>query len=256
MIAWENYTETESVSMNAGFPLYLRKGCEYSRKRFVYRVAEVKELTFLEQFDFSNLVCLDVGANIGYWTIYLSKKLGAKKVYGFEPDPILFSILKKNLTLNEVESVVFPNQCAIGQDENELILYHCPENSGDNRPYFVDGRSSVSVPCTTIDDYAEKNNIARVDFIKMDIQGGEANALQGAINVLQRDRPVLMVEFSSAVAPDGGKALKKWMEYFLEQDMSLSAVRDNKLQPVNISELEDYEGNIFVAVQNSWLMSS
>src|SRR3990167_10592561 len=110
---WTLYDESNPVEMNAGFKLYLRKGCEYSEKRFLYKVAEKKELDFLSQFDFSELTCLDVGSNIGYWAIYLGSKLGAKEVHCFEPDPILFSILKRNIFLNKIEKNTFANEFAI-----------------------------------------------------------------------------------------------------------------------------------------------
>ena len=95
MLNWDLYDESISVDMKPGFGLYLRKQCEYSKKRFLYRIAEEIELNFLEKFNFTNFVCLDVGSNIGYWAMYLGAQLLAKEVHCFEPDPILFSILKK-----------------------------------------------------------------------------------------------------------------------------------------------------------------
>src|SRR3990167_9846405 len=79
----------------------------------IYKVAEKTELDFLNQFDFSKLTCLDVGSNIGYWAIYLGSKLGAKQVHCFEPDPILFSILKRNIFLNKIDNNTFANEFAI-----------------------------------------------------------------------------------------------------------------------------------------------
>lgn len=253
MMDWEQYNEHKAIKMQPGFELYLRKNCEYSRKRFVYRIAEKNELVFLDRFNFSDFVCFDVGANIGYWTMYLSAKLRAKQVHSFEPDPVLFSILQKNIVLNKAERQVSENQCAIGADKNDIMLYLHPDNSGDNRPYFVEGRNCIQVQSMTIDTYVKKHRIEKVDFIKMDIQGGEAMAIEGALETLFRYQPVLMVEFSTDVAPYGAAALREKLKSFLTKHMQLFAVKKNQLVSIDINQLYHYEGNIFISFRDSWL---
>lgn len=251
---WAQYDESNSVKMSSGFRLYLRKGCEYSRKRFIYKVAEKKELDFLTQFDFSELTCLDVGSNIGYWAIYLGNKLGAKQVHCFEPDPILFSILKKNISLNKIENNAFANQLAICEADKKIELYILPEHSGDNRPYFVENRASISVSGTTIDRYVKKNKINKVDFIKIDIQGGESAALDGCVETLSRDKPVLMLEFSPTVSSDGGSALrKKLINMTKSHNMSLFIIENNKLTSIEMNHLNHYDGNLFISTEKNWL---
>src|SRR3990167_7158471 len=136
MIDWQAYDGSHPIMMNPGFELYLRKGCEYSHTRFKYRVAEKKELDFLNQFNLDKLTCLDIGANIGYWGVYLAAKLGAKQVHCFEPDPISFSVLEKNITLNKIQINTVAHPYAICETEKTIKLYLHPENSGDNRPLF------------------------------------------------------------------------------------------------------------------------
>ncbi|HLB41792.1 MAG TPA: FkbM family methyltransferase [Gammaproteobacteria bacterium] len=258
MLDWNQYDESYSVEMKPGFELYLRKNCEYSQKRFVYKVAEVKELGFLNNFDFSNLICFDVGSNIGYWTVYLGRKLRAKQVHCFEPDPKLFSILKKNISLNKIETHTIANEYAICETERNIKLYLLPEHSGDNRSYFVEGRVSIPVKATSIDQYVNKYKISQVDFIKIDIQGGEAFALDGCIETLSRYKPVLMVEFSPKVSFDNADGLRQRLFNLMKANiMSLFVVEKNILKPIDISCLDgQYEGNIFISTNDSWLVAN
>jgi len=254
MVDWEFYDESWPVKMKPGFELYLRKGCEYSRKRFVYKVTEAKELDFLEKFDFSELVCIDIGSNIGYWSVYLGAKLKARQVHGFEPDPITFSILEKNVVHNKIEAKIIINPCAISEVEKTINLYLISENSGNNRPNFVEGRESIQVKSVSIDQYIKTYQINKVDFIKIDIEGGETAALDGSAKTISRDKPVLMLEFVPRVVADRCYGLKERLLNLMEMhNMSLYFVDNHILLPIKLDQLDQYSGNLFVSTDNSWL---
>jgi hypothetical protein len=90
---WRYYDGSSTVPMNHGFDLYLRPGCEYSRKRYVYQTAEQLELGYLANLDMRGFVCMDVGANIGYLSRFLIDGAHAGEVHSFEPDDFTFEIL-------------------------------------------------------------------------------------------------------------------------------------------------------------------
>ncbi len=76
---------------------------------------------------------VDVGANIGYYTLLLANKVGKTgKVYAFEPDKINFEILAKNVKENNLENVVMIN-AAVGKKEGKLKLHRSEENFGDHK---------------------------------------------------------------------------------------------------------------------------
>jgi FkbM family methyltransferase len=167
--SWKNYDGNYPISMKHAFSLYLRPGCEYSRKRYVYKIAESNELDFLKTQPQHDFVCLDVGANIGYWSKFLVEISKVSQLHAFEPDPITCKILERNLV---GYSNVTVNQAAIGDSDGYLELFLDPHHSGDNRPIFTEGRQAIKVPCLTLDSYVKKANLNRVDFLKIDIQGG------------------------------------------------------------------------------------
>lgn len=255
MIDWNQYDESTAIPMKPGFELFLRKNCEYSRKRFIYKIAETKELDFLSLFDFSKLVCLDVGANIGYWTVHLGAKFNAKEIHSFEPDPTTFSILQKNIILNKQEDYTFAHPFAICDSEKIMKLYLLPGYSGDNRPYFIEGRPCIAVQGISIDQYVERFQVSEVDFIKIDIQGGESDALDGAVKTISRHKPVMMLEFSPEVSIDNGTGLRhRLLKLVNHENMKLFVIENNSLTAIDMNDLTNYEGNLFISTKDGWLM--
>ncbi len=144
-------------------------------------------------------IVLDIGANIGYHTIFAAKR--AKQIYAFEPEPRNFDLLKKNIQTNDCENVVAVN-IAVSDVSGAVELRIAEENRGGHsmvygeeeiRNYGV--REVVSVPSITIDDYLKGG---RVDFIKMDIEGAEGLALQGMFETLKKWKPSVVTEYRAA----------------------------------------------------------
>lgn len=142
-------------------------------------------------------VVLDIGANIGYYTLIAAKLVGPKgHVYAFEPDPTNFALLKKNVEANGHQNVtLFPK--ALSDKNGKGRLYLNPTNKGDHRLFDSgDGRSSVTVTKARLDDILLKLD-RQVHFIKMDVQGAEASVLRGMKDLLGRSRTLkLVTEFS------------------------------------------------------------
>lgn len=137
-------------------------------------------------------VVVDLGANVGYFTLLLARLVGETgKVIAFEPDPHNFGLLRKNIRANGYRNVVLHQQ-AVGQRSGTQKLFLCEKNRGDHRLYdSQDGRATVDVSVTTIDQALGKGQ--RVDFIKMDIQGCEPGALQGMQETLRHNPGVKMI---------------------------------------------------------------
>lgn len=153
-----------------------------SLKLSVFGIYEEFEVGLLPECIKKGDTVIDVGANIGYYTIIFSKLVGeAGKVYAFEPDPVNFSILKKNIELNHCENVI-AEQKAVSHKTGPLKLYVNNENRGDHRIYDSgDTRKTVTIEAIQLDDYVK----APINFLKMDVQGAEVFVLEGAGNTLR-----------------------------------------------------------------------
>ncbi|HYC71339.1 MAG TPA: FkbM family methyltransferase [Opitutaceae bacterium] len=137
----------------------------------------------------------DVGANIGLYTLHLARLVGpAGRVYAFEPDPLMLGALRENLAANgAAQAEVFP--CAAGGGSGQALLQRNALNSGDNRLGADTGTGwhadRDTVPVRALDEALRGR---RVDFIKMDVQGWEGEALRGVGGLLEAN-PGLQVFF-------------------------------------------------------------
>jgi FkbM family methyltransferase len=138
---------------------------------------------------------VDVGANIGYFTLLLARLVGpAGQVFAFEPDARAFKLLRRNVEANGYKNVVLVNK-AVGRQPGQARLYLNHANRGDNRLMPTGDWLSVEVEMTTLDAAVEGN----VGFIKIDVQGYEEEVLAGAGRLLALPSVALAVE----VWPEG-----------------------------------------------------
>lgn len=138
-------------------------------------------------------VVVDVGANVGYYTLIAAHKVGKTgKVWAFEPDPDAFELLRRNVQLNGYDNVQLVPK-ALGAKPGTLKLFRHPTNRGDHRIYDPgDQREVVNVEVTTLDQYFGATE-QRVDLIKIDTQGAECAILAGAGQTLQRHDDVRLI---------------------------------------------------------------
>lgn len=149
---------------------------------------------FLEHVKNGNTI-VDVGANIGYYTVLGAQAVGTSgRVYAFEPDPTSFGFLRRNVKANGYKNVVL-EQKALTNKPGTLRLYLSTSNMGDHRIYPTGDRAYVDVEGVRLDDYLEGLQ-SDVDFIKIDTQGAEVVILEGMKKTLERNRNVkLAIEF-------------------------------------------------------------
>jgi FkbM family methyltransferase len=139
-------------------------------------------------------VVVDVGANIGYYTVLLADKIGKiGKVYAFEPDKTNFEILKKNIEVNDLKNVVAIN-AAVGKTEGKLKLHKSEENFGDHKLYGND-REFETVKIINLDKYFSNE---KIDLLKIDTQGWEPEVIEGAKELIRKNKPVMFLEYSPA----------------------------------------------------------
>jgi FkbM family methyltransferase len=131
--------------------------------------------------------CLDVGANIGYFTLLAAARVGpAGQVHSFEPHPRTFRDLRRNVALNRFAHVRL-NNLAVNHDGRPVQLWYGPEiDSGlaSLRPGHALLTHHVACPAITLDAYAAQLALGPVRALKLDIEGAEWLALQGARRLL------------------------------------------------------------------------
>lgn len=188
----------------------------------------------------SGYVVLNIGANIGYYTLIFAKLVGKEgKVFAFEPDPDNFALLKKNVEINGYLNVTLV-QKAISNKTGKIRLYLSERSKGDHRICNLhDGRKSIEIEAIQLDDYF-KNYNGRIDFIKMDIQGAEGAAIQGMPLLLQKiKRTKMITEFWPSGLKKFGTEPEEFLKLLLKHDFKIYHLNDRKkrIEPTDISKL-------------------
>jgi FkbM family methyltransferase len=138
---------------------------------------------------------LDVGANVGVYTLPLAPRVGpAGRVYAVEPDPGNFALLRGNVARNGYENVVLLDRAAAART-GPARLYRSADNQGDHRlSPAAEPRPSVAVAAVRLDDVLA--DAAPVALVKLDVQGAEGLALAGMRDLLGRSPGArLLLEF-------------------------------------------------------------
>ena len=184
-------------------------------------------------------VFVDIGANIGYFTLIAARLVGETgKVFAFEPDPVNCTLLGKNIRANEYANVVTV-QKAVSDKTGEIKLYLC-ENRGDHRIYDShDRRASIVIQATRLDDYF-RNYDGQIDFVKMDIQGAEGGAVEGMLEVLKKNRNLKMVfEFWPFGLEQSGTDPKLLLLKLTDLGFDIFEIKEDerKITPIDVSSL-------------------
>jgi FkbM family methyltransferase len=146
-------------------------------------------------------VFIDVGANMGYGSLLASKAVGKEgRVFALEPSSRDFARLSENIALNSLQQVIFPRRLAISERNGTAqLLISSEERSALNTLGVeisckgVEKISTEEVGTSTLDAFVEKEEIERIDVIKLDVEGSEVGALLGARGTLKKYRPALIL---------------------------------------------------------------
>lgn len=148
---------------------------------------------------------IDIGANLGWYSMHLSKRFPQSKIFAFEPIPNTFHFLNANIQLNGLTNITtIPS--GISNQAGEFKIYYNPELSVNASLANVTESPTINtITCavTTLDQITKQHNIKKIDFIKCDIEGAELFALQGAASILHNNQPIVFCEM-----------LRKWSAKF------------------------------------------
>jgi FkbM family methyltransferase len=184
-------------------------------------------------------VALDIGANIGAHTLRIARQVGeAGRVFAFEPTDFAFDKLTTNLALNpSLKDRVTAIQCFLGAsasaDTPPAIYSSWPlTNVGDLHKVHL-GASTTTSKATTkrLDDIIAEHDIARVDVVKMDVDGFECEVLDGAKTMMERDRPTYILELSPYVLEERGSSFEALLERFLSLNYQFFTLKGEKPLP-------------------------
>jgi FkbM family methyltransferase len=157
-----------------------------------------------------NFTILDIGANTGSFA--LSAKYYSNTTWHlFEPDPLMFSILKENLKVNKINNVILYDQ-ALSSEIKDTTLKICPSHRGLNTL----AKDLVRFSQTESIDYFLKTNTidnlfynTKIDLIKIDTEGSEYDIIKGGIETIKKYKPKILLEYNFQNINQGGHTVEE-----------------------------------------------
>jgi FkbM family methyltransferase len=208
------------------------------------------EMNFLLRYLRAEDSCIDIGANVGIYTILAASKIKSGSIYSFEALPKNFNRLEENIKLNQFQQVK-PYAIAVSDSTGNIALNLA---EGDSMPFIsnIASDNTITVPTDTLDNLFSEQSITNLTLAKMDIEGAEILAFKGAKSLLAKQLPpVWILEIIDAVENFG----------YQKQDV-VNLIKDygyglynydadtNKVYSVT---LEQQQGNNVLAIANSAL---
>jgi FkbM family methyltransferase len=163
-----------------------------SRELFMYGIHEPITTTLMQQELQEGMNVIDIGANLGYYVILEAKLVSpGGGILAIEPYPESVSLLRKNVLANRMENIVVVKEVAVGASSGYADMYTSSRTNWNSMIPFAQGQPSIRVEVCPVDEIEE---LGKVNFVRMDIEGYETEALKGMGEILRRDKPLLCIE--------------------------------------------------------------
>jgi FkbM family methyltransferase len=176
---------------------------------------------------------VDIGAGDGLDSFVFSRAVGPQgRVLAVEAHPATFVLLEQTCRLNGLSNVV-PVQCAVMDEPGSVTM----AEEGSHRDFYtvLGGTNGAArteeVPAKTLDDLCREHEIERIDFLKMNIEGAERLAVQGAEDILERTRFVCVACHDFISEGDPSLATKAFIADFLRDYGFELTFRDDHPHP-------------------------
>lgn len=235
-------SDVYAVSMRLGHKIFLRPTQSYL-KNILYSGQYHDENIFMaEQFIGEGSTVLDIGANIGLYSCAYAeyyKDLNLR-ILAIEAVENNFKILSRNISENNfknIESFLL----ALGKENGSLVLSLPSEDFvgnavGDNINTQNNQSIKVEVPMSTLNFFAEQNNIDKCDFIKMDIEGAEYFVFEGGLEFIKKTRPVIQSEYNKHWIESIGKSFKDFYLLFKDLDYKIALEKSDSFEIIKNPE--------------------
>lgn len=146
-------------------------------------------LTIIDKYINDGAVILDIGANVGNHTLYWAIKRNARKVMAFEPYKETFNILNQNIALNNLHNVVRAYNYGLSNESCTASIKEFHASNVGGTCFKKDSAGTyMFLPLDMM------NITTKIDLIKIDAEWHEMEVLEGALETIKRNKPVLVIE--------------------------------------------------------------
>jgi FkbM family methyltransferase len=184
---------------------------------------------------------LDIGANVGYYSISAAKINPQLKIKSFEPNPMIVEKFKRNIDLNQLSSQIEIFECGLGSENSDLTQMFIPQFTGSGggslkNLHPEEGKpDTLSIKVRILDELLNMDS-ATVDLMKIDVEGFEKYVLEGGMGTIRNYLPTIVIEL-----------LRKWMLPFntspqdVLQSLKLFGYRCYAIQKLKLLEIDEID---------------
>ena len=208
-----------------------------SEELTIFKIHEPLNTKHLSEQLEEGMICLDIGANIGYFAFLESSKVGQSgKVIAVEPVLLTFELLKKNIDLQKNQNISAYN-FAFNNNENTVNFFISNISNwsriiDEKDVYHGDKGRIIKIETRTVDNFIEMLELKRLDLIRIDLEGYEFEIFQGAKSTLEKFKPMLQIEVhrdymgleKSLIFLKNLKSLGYEVEYYIPRGVDLPIV--------------------------------
>jgi FkbM family methyltransferase len=175
-----------------------------STELLLFKTHEPLSTEILKKLLKSGMTCIDIGSNIGYYALLERRIVGEKgKVIAIEPSPINLYYLRRNIALNRFNDVEVFNY-AFSNFDGECLFLHDKRHSNLSKVLNNDIEKSCEsqlfrIPCKRLDSFLKEHPLKNIDFIRMDVEGHEAEIIIGGYQTIRTYKPILFLEIHKGI---------------------------------------------------------
>lgn len=190
-------------------------------------------LKYLNQLK-PDLHFLDIGANLGYYSLLVASHCPQAKIYSFEPDRKNFNLFSTSIIYNQFQNQIQSYRLAVSNENKTIVISNLGNqanygarftgNTAQELRAYVHGENPYyeEIPAVRLDDFLPD---IQIDMVKIDIEGYEPFALQGMLNLLKKNRPIILAEFAPSNLKFFGKIEpQEFLEFFTNLDYTINLI--------------------------------
>jgi putative sugar O-methyltransferase len=225
------------------------------------------EKSAIERLIVSGAIVFDIGAQVGRWTQTVFETVPDAQVYVFEPVAENHRQLQSLWTSKPPQARLQIECLAAGKQREQRTFYHHSEssewgslyrrNTEVEQQHGMSTPAEIAVQTIRLDEYCTEHNIPKIDFLKIDTEGGELDVLQGAVDLLRSHRVGLIQFEYGGCWLDSGIQLATAFAQLMDSGYQLFKILPTGLLKLErfTSDLENYHWCNFLAVAPQWELS-
>jgi len=178
---------------------------------------------------------IDGGANVGFFTILMSKLVGPDGfVLAFEPGPNNLYKLKENINLNKCKNIEIVAK-PLSDKHETLQFFLCQDGSKNSLAPHLDTRGNTLLEAAVLDDYATEDICRKLRLIKLDIEGAELLAMQGGMQLLGEEGcPYIVMELNNEALPKFKASFESVRDFMREQGYDMFLLHESGVLPTYV----------------------